>query len=78
MPAYTLVNTSGAVLGGDRLRVDVAVGEAQRAQIGAVGATLLNAGGPSFARPGCVSRPGPTWSGSLVRSYQPGDRTTNR
>ncbi len=47
--AYTLVNTGGAVLGGDRLRVDLAVRGAQ-AHVGTVGATLLHAGRPSFAR----------------------------
>ena len=47
---YTLVNTSGAVLGGDRLRVDLAVAAARQARFSTVGATLLHAGRPSFAR----------------------------
>ena len=50
IPAYTLVNTSGAVLGTDRLRVDITVGEARAGQFGTVGATLLHSGKPSLAR----------------------------
>lgn len=47
-PTYTLVNSSGAVLGGDRLRVDLTV--ARQARFSTVGATLLHAGRPSFTR----------------------------
>jgi len=50
IPAYTLVNTSGAVVGSDRLRIDLTLGEARQGQFGTVGATLLHAGRPSFAR----------------------------